>query len=102
MNEKKLMDMYADMFENFENQVRVFLCIILKRQNREEPELLTIFDGFKSNLKKMLDILSKSIDNYSDEEFKRFYKNKCQNYMQYIDNLNATYNSEVNDSKTKI
>ncbi len=93
MEEKKFMEMYEKMFLNFQEQVRIYMVMVVEKTNGKEGTSLEILDFYKKNLNNTLNVLASIIDNVKDEGFKNFYKPKIEYNYQYIEELSSVLSS---------
>ena len=99
MEEQNYKNMYEEMFANFQEQVRMFMFLVVDAQNGKESISDEFFDTYKKNLVDMLNILAKSIDNIKDENLKNFYKPKTEYFYSYIEELSSVYKAQHKASK---
>ena len=99
MEERTYMELYEKMFDSFQEQVRIYMLMVVGKNKKNEGVSVELFDTFKKHLVNTLDTLAISLKNIKDEKFINFYKTKIEYNYTYIDTLTSVISQEQHAKK---
>lgn len=101
MIEQYVMKMYEETFDQFTKQVKDFYYIA-DENNRDNIHIPSyIINSMYDNLNSWLEKLDISLDQFKNEDFKIFYKNKIGFYKKYLLDLSELSKNTLENKNQK-